>query len=69
MSTPPPPRALPADTHTAGRTVGVVFPTTVGSLADSRGVSGALVFGATTGLRIGALALPGLSETRGKELA
>ncbi|MEU0211163.1 MFS transporter [Streptomyces canus] len=55
-------------TYNAGRAVGAVFPTTVGFLADSWGVGGALVFGAI-GYGIAALALLGLPETRGKELA
>jgi len=55
-------------TYNAGRAVGAIFPTTVGFLADSWGVGGALVFGAI-GYGIAALALLGLPETRGKELA
>ncbi|MEV7076082.1 MFS transporter [Streptomyces sp. NPDC093990] len=55
-------------TYNAGRAIGAVFPTTVGFLADSWGVGGALVFGAI-GYGIAALALLGLPETRGKELA
>ncbi len=55
-------------TYNAGRAVGAVFPTTVGFLADSWGVGGALVFGAI-GYGIAALALLGLPETRGRELA
>ncbi|MGC0404886.1 MFS family permease [Streptomyces sp. SAI-126] len=55
-------------TYNAGRAVGAVFPTTVGFLADSWGVGGALVFDAI-GYGIAALALLGLPETRGKELA
>ncbi|QJT00401.1 MFS transporter [Streptomyces asoensis] len=54
-------------TYNTGRAVGAVFPTTVGYLADSWGVGGALVFGAI-GYAIAALALLGLPETRGKEL-
>ncbi|WP_340383308.1 MFS transporter [Streptomyces sp. SS7] len=54
-------------TYNTGRAVGAVFPTTVGYLADSWGVGGALVFGAI-GYGIAALALLGLPETRGKEL-
>ncbi|MFF7451019.1 MULTISPECIES: MFS transporter [unclassified Streptomyces] len=54
-------------TYNAGRAVGAVFPTTVGFLADSWGVGGALVFGAI-GYGIAALALLGLPETRGREL-
>ena len=44
------------------------LPHPVGFLADSWGVGGALVFGAI-GYGIAALALLGLPETRGKELA
>ncbi|MGW0499959.1 MFS transporter [Streptomyces sp. NPDC003007] len=55
-------------TYNTGRAVGAVFPTMVGFLADSWGVGGALVFGAI-GYGIAALALLGLPETRGKELA
>ncbi|MDX2540655.1 MFS transporter [Streptomyces sp. WI04-05B] len=54
-------------TYNTGRAVGAVFPTTVGFLADSWGVGGALVFGAI-GYGIAALALLGLPETLGKEL-
>jgi MFS family permease len=55
-------------TYNTGRAVGAVFPTLVGFLADSWGVGGALIFGAI-GYGIAALALFGLPETRGKELA
>ncbi|MFI9772313.1 MFS transporter [Streptomyces sp. NPDC052415] len=55
-------------TYNTGRAVGAVFPTTVGFLADSWGVGGALVFGAI-GYALAALALLGLPETRGKELS
>ncbi|GGU41559.1 MFS transporter [Streptomyces daghestanicus] len=54
-------------TYNTGRAVGAVFPTTVGFLADSWGVGGALVFGAI-GYGVAALALLGLPETRGREL-
>ncbi|MFD0313662.1 MFS transporter [Streptomyces flavalbus] len=54
-------------TYNTGRAIGAVFPTTVGFLADSWGVGGALVFGAI-GYGLAALALLGLPETRGKEL-
>ncbi|MFC9631892.1 MFS transporter [Streptomyces mirabilis] len=54
-------------TYNTGRAVGAAFPTTVGLLADSWGVGGALVFGAI-GYALAALALIGLPETRGKEL-
>ncbi|MBL1087059.1 MFS transporter [Streptomyces actinomycinicus] len=55
-------------TYNTGRAVGAVFPTLVGFLAGSWGVGGALVFGAV-GYGLAALALLGLPETRGKELA
>ncbi|MFR0353951.1 MFS transporter [Streptomyces sediminimaris] len=55
-------------TYNTGRAVGAVFPTAVGFLADSWGVGGALVFGAI-GYGVAALALLGLPETRGRELA
>ncbi|MFF8596347.1 MFS transporter [Streptomyces sp. NPDC015220] len=55
-------------TYNTGRAVGAVFPTLVGFLADGWGVGGALVFGAI-GYGIAALALLGLPETRGRELA
>jgi MFS family permease len=54
-------------TYNTGRAVGAVFPTTVGFLADSWGVGGALVFGAI-GYALAAIALLGLPETRGREL-
>lgn len=54
-------------TYNTGRAVGAVFPTTVGFLAGSWGVGGALVFGAI-GYGLAVLALLGLPETRGKEL-
>ncbi|EMF51676.1 MULTISPECIES: MFS transporter [Streptomyces] len=54
-------------TYNTGRAVGAVFPTTVGFLADSWGVGGALIFGAL-GYGLAAVALLGLPETRGKEL-
>ncbi|MFI6108876.1 MFS transporter [Streptomyces sp. NPDC093595] len=55
-------------TYNTGRAVGAFFPTLVGFLADSWGVGGALVFGAV-GYGIAVLALLGLPETRGRELA
>ncbi|MEU1013962.1 MFS transporter [Streptomyces sp. NPDC005890] len=55
-------------TYNTGRAVGAVFPTLVGFLADSWGVGGALVFGAI-GYGLAAVALLGLPETRGRELA
>jgi MFS family permease len=55
-------------TYNTGRAVGAVFPTVVGFLADSWGTGGALVFGAL-GYALAVVALLGLPETRGKELA
>ncbi|MFF9865899.1 MFS transporter [Streptomyces sp. NPDC013953] len=55
-------------TYNTGRAVGAFFPTLVGFLADSWGVGGALIFGAV-GYGIAVLALLGLPETRGRELA
>ncbi|MDN3295741.1 MFS transporter [Streptomyces ficellus] len=55
-------------TYNTGRAVGAFFPTLVGFLAESWGVGGALVFGAI-GYGIAVLALFGLPETRGRELA
>ena len=54
-------------TYNTGRAVGAVFPTTVGFLADSWGVGGALIFGAF-GYALAVIALFGLPETRGREL-
>ncbi|MER7414612.1 MFS transporter [Streptomyces cacaoi] len=54
-------------TYNAGRGLGACFPALVGALADSWGVGGALAFGALA-YAIGALALLGLPETRGREL-
>ncbi|WP_369207531.1 MFS transporter [Streptomyces sp. PU-14G] len=55
-------------TYNVGRGLGAAFPALVGALADSWGVGGALVFGAAA-YAIAALALLGLPETRGRELA
>ncbi|NJC83972.1 MFS transporter [Planosporangium mesophilum] len=55
-------------TYNFGRAVGAFFPTMVGFLATSWGVGGAMVFGAV-GYGIALLALLGLPETRGQELA
>ena len=55
-------------TYNTGRAIGAVFPTLVGFLAGSWGVGGALVFGAI-GYGLAVLALFGLPETRGRELA
>ena len=54
-------------TYNVGRGVGALFPTLVGTMADSWGVGGALVFGALA-YCLAALALLGLPETRGREL-
>jgi MFS family permease len=55
-------------TYNVGRGVGAFFPTLVGFLAGTWGVGGALVFGALA-YGIAVLALIGLPETRGRELA
>ncbi|MGI5351018.1 MFS transporter [Streptomyces sp. CA-250714] len=55
-------------TYNVGRGLGAAFPALVGALADSWGVGGALVFGAAA-YALAALALLGLPETRGRELA
>ncbi|TXS51728.1 MFS transporter [Streptomyces sp. t39] len=55
-------------TYNSGRAVGAFLPTLVGFLSDSWGIGGALVLGAA-GYGLAALALTGLPETRGKELA
>lgn len=56
-------------TYNFGRAVGAIFPTAVGFLASSSfGLSGAMMFGAF-GYLIAVLALFGLPETRGRELA
>lgn len=55
-------------TYNFGRAVGAAFPTTVGFLASSVGIGGAMLFGALAyGLAV--LALTGLPETRGTVLA
>ncbi|UNS95795.1 MFS transporter [Streptomyces tubbatahanensis] len=54
--------------YNVGRGFGAAFPALVGTLADSWGVGGALVFGAAA-YALAALALLGLPETRGRELA
>ncbi|WP_189055639.1 MFS transporter [Longimycelium tulufanense] len=54
-------------TYNFGRALGAFFPTTVGFLAGSWGVGGAMLFGAF-GYGIAVLALLGLPETRGREL-
>ncbi len=55
-------------TYNTGRAVGAFFPTLVGFMAGSMGVGGALIFGAA-GYGLALLALLGLPETRGRELA
>ncbi len=55
-------------TYNTGRGVGAIFPTLVGFLSDSWGVGGALIFGALA-YGIAVVALVGLPETRGRELA
>ena len=55
-------------TYNIGRAVGALFPTLVGFLAGSWGVGGAMVFGAV-GYGLAVLALLGLPETRGREIA
>ncbi|WP_069162494.1 MFS transporter [Nocardia altamirensis] len=56
-------------TYNFGRGVGAVFPTVVGFLASTTlGLAGAMMFGAF-GYLLAAIALFGLPETRGRELA
>ncbi|MEU9774884.1 MULTISPECIES: MFS transporter [unclassified Streptomyces] len=55
-------------TYNSGRAVGAFLPTLVGFLSDSWGVGGALALGAA-GYGLAVLALAGLPETRGRELA
>ncbi|AFU00775.1 MFS transporter [Nocardia brasiliensis] len=56
-------------TYNFGRGVGAIFPTAVGFLASTAfGLTGAMMFGAL-GYLIAVLALFGLPETRGRELA
>ncbi|WP_240436588.1 MFS transporter [Streptomyces sporangiiformans] len=55
-------------TYNVGRAIGAFFPTAVGFSAGSAGVGGALVYGAI-GYCIALVALLGLPETRGTELA
>jgi MFS family permease len=55
-------------TYNVGRAIGAFFPTLVGFLAASWGVGGALAFGAVA-YAIAVVALLGLPETRGRELA
>lgn len=54
-------------TYNFGRAVGAVFPTTVGFLAASVGIGGAMLFGALA-YGIAVFALLGLPETRGRVL-
>ncbi|HWM38362.1 MAG TPA: MFS transporter, partial [Streptomyces sp.] len=53
--------------YNTGRAIGAFFPTLVGFLAGSWGVSGALIFGAV-GYGVALVALLGLPETRGRAL-
>lgn len=55
-------------TYNVGRAVGAFFPTAVGFAAGSGGLGGALVYG-TVGYALAVLALFGLPETCGSELA
>jgi MFS family permease len=55
-------------TYNFGRAVGAFFPTAVGFLASSVGIGAAMGFGAL-GYGIAVLALLGLPETAGRELA
>ncbi|ONK15414.1 MFS transporter [Streptomyces sp. MP131-18] len=55
-------------TYNTGRAIGAFFPTLVGFMADSMGVGGALIFGAA-GYGLALIALLGLPETKGRELA
>jgi MFS family permease len=55
-------------TYNFGRAVGAAFPTLVGFLATSWGIGGAMLFGAAA-YGIAVVALLGLPETVGKELA
>jgi MFS family permease len=54
--------------YNTGRAVGAFFPTAVGFAAGSKGLGGALVYG-VIGYIIAVLALLGLRETRGADLA
>ena len=55
-------------TYNIGRAVGALFPAGVGFLAGSWGLGGAMVLG-TVAYGLAVLALLGLPETRGRELA
>jgi MFS family permease len=55
-------------TYNVGRAVGAFFPTAVGFAAGSGGLGGALIYG-TVGYALAVVALLGLPETRGSELA
>jgi MFS family permease len=55
-------------TYNVGRAVGAFFPTAVGFAAGSGGLGGALVYG-TIGYALAVVALVGLPETQGSELA
>jgi MFS family permease len=54
-------------TYNFGRAVGAIFPATVGFLANTMGIGGAMAFGAL-GYAIAIVALFGLPETRGRQL-
>jgi MFS family permease len=54
--------------YNTGRAVGAFFPTAVGFAAGSKGLGGALIYG-VIGYIIAVLALLGLPETRGADLA
>jgi sugar phosphate permease len=54
-------------TYNFGRAVGAAFPATVGFMANSFGIGGAMAFGAL-GYGIAVVALLGLPETRGRQL-
>jgi MFS family permease len=54
-------------TYNFGRAVGAIFPATVGFLANTMGIGGAMAFGAL-GYAIALVALLGLPETRGRQL-
>jgi sugar phosphate permease len=54
-------------TYNFGRAVGAAFPATVGFLANTMGIGGAMAFGAL-GYAIALVALLGLPETRGRQL-
>jgi MFS family permease len=55
-------------TYNLGRALGAFFPTVVGFLSEVMGLGGAMLFGAV-GYALAIVALLGLPETRGRELA